>query len=961
MDPLSALSLSCNVLDLIEKAVKCALLVKKLHDGASMEIGEDAETVYDNMQELQTSMDNILAHCEEHCLALDKVLCKCKPTKKSSWRSAGAAAIRLKISKSDIEGLERKLKEQRTALGMLELQIIRDSTDDINRQLYHVNLKENRILVQLDDVITKVEDSIRPLRDKVDDVLAKMMESDAKVKHQLIIRSLEFVTMDQRLDDIHDPSKDTFNWIFDDPNRLKEEKTLEITLTDWLQHGSGIFHIAEMGSVGQQAASICQFFFWRITSVKEKKSLKGLIRGLLHNVLSQVPGLSSILFPMLWQQKLSASDGRISFRITDREAATAFETLMESDEIYDKLRIRLCFFIDGLDEFEEDIALQRETYRDLAMKLRKWAYNPSHSHIKMCVASRPMTEFTSVFETSQRITLEKHTKADIKKFIHDELEVNELFQELRRTSRDNALNCDSILLEVIDRADGIFLWVALVTQLLKQELSTGGGLQSLLNIVASSNPTLNQFFEQIIHSIPYHHRLAASYLLVASMHLSGYFINPEDNLRLFTNFAQVAQEHEPIVIQAGLDLWDSATIFALAEKHRQTFLGFEGHANIPKIEMVKGDAQYGIEQKRLESRCRGLLELNDLGQLVFIHRSIPEALREYFQQERQAQVKDKKVSEMLAWIALAGATRDRPVGPVLQRQSVLGIFSHLSRRNLEGCESIFRILRRIDDVLIHPRKHRGSFEPPWIRLHTQREMSYIIEINVWSKSERWLQTWPDIISLSQACGIYEYIVDTMVESGLNLETLADTGNEGNGKAEIEALWYEFIGRELHFRATRYNMPDHSWYDEMHGRWNWRGIEAFLRLGANADISLVQTDNTGSIVGPRGNILFTVSEDYYKSGDFNDEILLVKLRRSPMTLRDFVVYEATVHDIPNGEFLLDLIDRSISEKAASKQGLRRISFLDYSHSVVVFLLGIVFSVLVYRLGSWENFGLKTAMV
>ncbi|KAK8063639.1 hypothetical protein PG996_008291 [Apiospora saccharicola] len=86
MDPLSALSLSCNVLDLIEKAVKCAVLVKKLHHGASMEIGEDAETVYDTMQEVlsalgdksgrplskpkqQASMDNILAHCEELCPA----------------------------------------------------------------------------------------------------------------------------------------------------------------------------------------------------------------------------------------------------------------------------------------------------------------------------------------------------------------------------------------------------------------------------------------------------------------------------------------------------------------------------------------------------------------------------------------------------------------------------------------------------------------------------------------------------------------------------------------------------------------------------------------------------------------------------------------------------------------------------------------------------------------------------
>ncbi|KAK7911836.1 hypothetical protein PG985_014317 [Apiospora marii] len=1049
MDPLSALSLSCNILDLIEKAVKCSLLVKKLHDGTPMGIGEDAETIYDTMQEvitalgdkngrpllkprLQTSMDNILAHCEELSRALEKVLCKCKPGRKSSWRAAGAAIIRIMISKSDIEGLVGKLKEQRTALGMLELEIIRDSTENINRQLDHVNLTENRILVQLDDVGTKVETSIQPLREKVDEVLSKLKESDGKVKRQLIIRSLEFATMDERLDDIHDPAKDTFSWIFDNPERLKKEKTLKINLTDWLQHGSGIFHIVGKAGSGKstlmkfiyempQTAEllqkwaqleskqmvICQFFLWRVTSVKEKKTLKGLIRGLLHNILSQVPELSSILFPRLWQQKLSAFDGNTSFRITDREVATAFETLMESKGIFDKLRIRLCFLIDGLDEFEEVVVLQRETSQDLAMKLQKWAYNSSHNHIKICVTSRPLPEFMSVFGINQRMTLEKHTKADIRKFVHDELEANELFQALGRTSRVSNVDCGSILRRVIDRANGVSLWVVLITQVLKQELSIGGSAQSLLNIVASSNPILNVFFEQIIHSIPYHHRLASFYFLAASMHLLGYYINPEDNLRLFHN---LPEQGRPRVAPARLDLWDSARVFELAEKNPQDFLKFDEHTNIPEVDEYEHEPESAImHQKRLASRCRGLVELNKHMKLVFIHRSIPEVLQEYFRQEKQPRVEDKKVSEMLAWITLARATSNRLAGPDLQRYAVIRIFDHLRLRDLDGCESIFRILQHIDAVLIHSQEQCDSKRSPWIRLHKQKdELDLSGSVIVPYLSQWWFRSWPDIISLCQQCGIHEYacwglkeflhrpeyrdralrlltdtilnsslggslhclahrkIIDAMVSIGLNFKTLEGAAQNENDKTEAGALWYEFIGRELHFRATYYSKPTIRGFTERHiefmDGYNWRGIEAFLRLGADADILLAQTHDVGSIVGPQGKILFTVSEDYYRSPDFKySRPSLIKLPKSPISLRDFVAYQASHYDVPNSERLLELIDRSISEKASLVISLPRISFLKFPHNLGIFLLGVFLSLLVYRFGTWDNLGLAGFMV
>lgn len=167
---------------------------------------------------------------------------------------------------------------------------------------------------------------------------------------------------------------------------------------------------------------------------------------------------------------------------------------------------------------------------------------------------------------------------------------------------------------------------------------------------------------------------------------------------------------------------------------------------------------------------------------------------------------------------------------------------------------------------------------------------------------------------------HQKIVDAMVLTGLNLETLTSASNNANEKTEAGALWYEFIGRELHFQATCHIAS------ELHRRmgyqimftdiFNWRGIEAFLMLGVDADILLVQTHNAGNIIGPQGNILFTVSEDDYGSPHFEySKPPLVKLPRSPISLRDFVAYQAAKHEVHNSELLLELIDL-VSNRSAS---------------------------------------------
>ena len=50
MEPLSALSLACDVLDLVERAIKCGKIVYKLYKDGFTDDQDDLETVADTME-----------------------------------------------------------------------------------------------------------------------------------------------------------------------------------------------------------------------------------------------------------------------------------------------------------------------------------------------------------------------------------------------------------------------------------------------------------------------------------------------------------------------------------------------------------------------------------------------------------------------------------------------------------------------------------------------------------------------------------------------------------------------------------------------------------------------------------------------------------------------------------------------------------------------------------------------
>jgi hypothetical protein len=137
MDPVTALGLACNVLDLVKTAISLGKVAKHLHDTGSTKEHEELESLADRldavMSGLQTAANSAkvpksgfdkeitscIAECTTQCTLLRNLLADCKPEKEGSWRSANMALFRTFKNKSKIDDAHSKLEGSRAALSSL--------------------------------------------------------------------------------------------------------------------------------------------------------------------------------------------------------------------------------------------------------------------------------------------------------------------------------------------------------------------------------------------------------------------------------------------------------------------------------------------------------------------------------------------------------------------------------------------------------------------------------------------------------------------------------------------------------------------------------------------------------------------------------------------------------------------------------------------------------------------------
>lgn len=114
---------------------------------------------------------------------------------------------------------------------------------------------------------------------------------------------------------------------------------------------------------------VASFFFWN-SGTQIQKSQQGLLRALLLQVLMKNPDLTPIVFPSVWAQVYAAPmnhDKALGTTWFLRQLHEGFERLV----LEKQYPLKICFFIDGLDEYSGDSESLCTLFKNLRTKNKR--------------------------------------------------------------------------------------------------------------------------------------------------------------------------------------------------------------------------------------------------------------------------------------------------------------------------------------------------------------------------------------------------------------------------------------------------------------------------------------------------------------------------------------------------------------------------------------------------------------
>jgi hypothetical protein len=401
-----------------------------------------------------------------------------------------------------------------------------------------------------------------------------------------LLEWLHYPRMTSRKESVKDTHSDTFQWILESedlggglgPGRPIPGRP-NPGFRAWLEHGSGIFWIAGKAGSGkstlmklitehgetQEALRIwagdtvlvCPSFYFWYGGTQTQRSQLGMLRSLLHELLLTNKALIPIAFP-LWTEKDGVEEPEIA------ELTAAFLRTLAAD------KRKICFFIDGLDEYEGD-SIRTAALADYLGELAK-----SSGNVKLVVSSRPLHELQAHIKAWPHLMLQDLTSEDISTFVEDKLRRNE---QMLRLEKQEPVATAELVDELVSRASGVFLWVYVVVQSLLDGLESRDQVVDLIIRVRELPTELNELFSVMLARISPRYRAQAFRLLY------------------------ITQQLLPNVYNAGVN----AIVLSYAEEYGYTATCLPTCRKIPSAELEERQQEIEVV---VRSRCLGLLEIS---------------------------------------------------------------------------------------------------------------------------------------------------------------------------------------------------------------------------------------------------------------------------------------------------------------------------------------------------------------
>ena len=449
----------------------------------------------------------------------------------------------------------------------------------------------------------RLQDNVSEFRQRV---LNLAESSNARRTTRLMLHSLDFPQRDHRHKNIYKAHEATFNWLF---RRDHSQAKPWADYVEWLtaQDGdNGLYWITGKAGSGkstlmrylvddprtieflqQWAASkrvaVASCFFWNPGKEKLQKSVEGLLRTLLRDLLIEMPGIADTLSQWRWQSYELGAAHLPSW--TSMELLSAFEAALKGS----RELANVCLFIDGLDEFEGDDKARGEIINLLTQA-------SEYPHIKVCISSRPWRIFEDAFDTRPSLKLEDLNLDDIKQYVDKELVNNRAFQRFQQLDPSG---CQELAYEVVTKARGVFLWVFLVVRELLIGLQNEDRITDLRRRLHKMPPDLKDYFAHMMHTLEEFYLEQANHLF------------------------QVAMQRDPVV---------SLLTYSFVHEEDPEYA-----MKLPVQNLVGEALSKRLEfmERRLNTLCKGLLEVHKTSgsfsfcshSVEFLHRTVGEFLQ----------------------------------------------------------------------------------------------------------------------------------------------------------------------------------------------------------------------------------------------------------------------------------------------------------------------------------------------
>ena len=400
----------------------------------------------------------------------------------------------------------------------------------------------------------------------------------SRIKHQLYFKSIY-----RREDDISDPEDGTCSWIMDQSSDYAVEDGCEVPrfhvtyelearskarseYLSWLGQDVQISHTGteDAGTVspspkilhisgkagsgkstlmrylfrhnqtraalekwaGTRTLVLASFYFWVASGDDMQKSLQGLYRTILHDVLRQCPDLGAYLFPSQWREIQRSIDRREEARdsadavlFRGKAIQEAFSKLVGSTAGNSPIYC-FCFFIDGLDEHRErasngvgDSKDLSPGFKNLAKQLLRWN---KAAHVKICSTARPHTEFLDPLRRDQAtvLHLEDVNQCDIYRHCNNAFKQDDDIAEMQ-------IPYLHLVSEITWRAEGVFLWAILTVRALVTSLVRGDSEKVQMQKLDAIPPELDSLYQMLLDRVDESDRDRSNQLFLLELNRVG--------------------------------------------------------------------------------------------------------------------------------------------------------------------------------------------------------------------------------------------------------------------------------------------------------------------------------------------------------------------------------------------------------------------------------------------------------